>query len=199
VPKRVDHGERRDQIARALWRVATVDGLRAATLRRIAAEAGISMNLVQYYFPAKDQMIHYGLHRLIELASGRLRAELAEVLPTGDPRLILRACLLGLLPITEQGRLLSAVYTAYLSYALADEDIRALMTRVPRDLAGQLVPVLDTARRSGGVPDSVDPEREIDALLAMATGLASGMLLGTYHAGEAVSMVDYRLTALFGS
>ncbi|MFC4852218.1 TetR/AcrR family transcriptional regulator [Actinophytocola glycyrrhizae] len=194
MPKRVDHGQRRDEIAAALWRVATEEGLRAATLRRIAAEAGISMNLVQYYFPTKAEMVHYGLQRLVELAAVRVQAAAATVLPSADPRAILRACLLGLLPITQEGHRLSAVYTAYLSHALADPGIRELMSRLPRDLAGQLVPAL----RKAALPEWADVEHEIHALLATAAGLASAVLLGTHSADDAVTLIDYRLTALFG-
>jgi AcrR family transcriptional regulator len=192
MPKRVDQAQRRDQIAEALWRVATEEGLRAATLRRIAAEAGMSMNLVQYYFPTKTEMIHYGLARLLEQAGARIGEALRA---SGDPREVLRACLLGLLPVTPEGHRLSAVYTAYLSHALADEDLRDLMRGVPRELGALLVPVLEKAAL---LPRWADAKHEVDALLATASGLASAILLGSHTADEAVTLIDYRLTALFG-
>lgn len=192
MPKRVDHEQRRDQIAAALWRVATDEGLGAATLRRIAAEAGMSMNLVQYYFPTKTEMVHYGLRRLLERAGSRVR-ESAES-AAGGPREILRACLLGLLPVTEEGYRLSAVYTAYLSHAPADAEIRTLLRDVQVDLAEQLIPILRTAV----VPPWADAEQEVHALLSTAAGLASAVLVGVHTPDEAITLIDYRLAALFG-
>ncbi|QFZ21520.1 TetR/AcrR family transcriptional regulator [Saccharothrix syringae] len=198
MPKRVDHGGRRDQVARALWRIAADEGLRAVTLRRVAAEAGISMNLVQYYFPTKVELVHHGLGRLLELAAERRRAELTRVRTTGDLRLVLRTCLVGLLPVTEEGRVLSAVHDAYLSHALGDPGVRELLNRVPHHVADELVPVLRAAREAGAVPASVDPELEVTGLVAMASGLASGVLVGSYRVEEVVAVLDHRLAVLFG-
>jgi AcrR family transcriptional regulator len=46
VPKRVDHDERRRQLTDALLRIAGTRGLRAVTMREVAAEAGVSLRLV---------------------------------------------------------------------------------------------------------------------------------------------------------
>lgn len=187
MPKRVDYAQRRDQIAEALWRVATDEGLGAATLRRIAAEAEMSMNLVQYYFPTKREMIHYGLARLLERAGARI----GEALRTpGSPHQVLRACLRNLLPCTPESHQFTAVYTAYLSHALADEEIRGLMRDVPHELAALLIPLAD------GTPE---PERAINTLLATAAGLAPSILLGTLTTEEAADLLDRQLATLLGT
>jgi TetR/AcrR family transcriptional regulator, transcriptional repressor of bet genes len=191
VPKRVDHEERRREIIQALWRIATVEGLPAVTLRRVAAAAGVSMNLVQYYFTTKDQMIHYGLRRVIDVAVARMTAEIDAVRNSGDPRAILRAALVSMLPADEGGRQTSAVYYAYMLYAVTDEDIRELLSRIPRDLAPQLVPLVEKAQLAG-----IDPLAEVESLIALSTGLAVGVLVGSYTVKEAVAFVDYRLDQL---
>jgi AcrR family transcriptional regulator len=48
VPKRVDHGLRRREIADAVGRITARGGLGAATFREVAAEAGVSVRLIQY-------------------------------------------------------------------------------------------------------------------------------------------------------
>ncbi|MBN6040436.1 TetR/AcrR family transcriptional regulator [Amycolatopsis sp. 195334CR] len=185
MPKRVDHEQRRREITGALWEIARAEGLGAVTLRRVAAEAGMSMNLVQYYFPAKEEMLEYGLRHLIEVASDRLRGEIEAA---SGPRAVLRAALLGLLAVDERSRLLTAVHHAYLAHAITDARVAALLNRIPRELAGQLAPALDH-------PAALT---EVDGLLAMVTGLALGLLVGTYTTAEAVALVDHRLTTLFG-
>ena len=48
MPRRVDHVERRAHITAALLRIAATRGLQAVTMREVAAEAGLSLRLVQY-------------------------------------------------------------------------------------------------------------------------------------------------------
>jgi hypothetical protein len=48
VPRFADHDQRRRQIAEAVWRPAAPRGLEDVTLWQVAAEAGVSMRLVQY-------------------------------------------------------------------------------------------------------------------------------------------------------
>lgn len=193
VPKRVDHQERRREIVRALWRIATEDGLPAATLRRVAAVAGVSMNLVQYYFTTKEQLIRYGLEHVIDVAVARMTAEIDAVRETGDPRAILRAAVVGLLPVDEVSRQTTAVYYAYLLYAVTDRHSRDLLSGIPRDLARQLVPLVERAQRG-----DIDPLAEVESMIALGTGLAVGVLVGSYTGTEAVAFVDYRLDQLFG-
>ena len=48
MPKVVDHAARREQLAAALWRVVVRDGVEAASLRRVAAEAGWSVGSLRH-------------------------------------------------------------------------------------------------------------------------------------------------------
>ena len=50
---------------------------------------------VQYYFPAKEQMLRYAWHRITELSGERAGRDIAEALQTGDERAVIRACLLA--------------------------------------------------------------------------------------------------------
>jgi AcrR family transcriptional regulator len=192
VPKRVDHEERRRTIIRALWRIATEDGLPAVTLRRVAATAGISMNLVQYYFTTKDAMIRQGLERVVDAAVVRMTAEVEAARESGDAAAILRAALVGGLPLDDTSRETSAVYYAYLLYAITDESTREIVRNIPRDLASQLAPLMDEAR-----PADIAPLAEVESLIALTTGVAVGVLVGSYTAAEAVALIDYRVDRLF--
>ncbi|WP_177221424.1 TetR/AcrR family transcriptional regulator [Lentzea xinjiangensis] len=187
MPKRVDHEERRREITEAVWRIATAEGLAAVTLRRVAAEAGISMNLVQYYFTSKEKMIRYGLERVIEVAVARMSAELEAVRESGDSRAVVRAAIVGMLPVDDVTRHTSAVYYAYLLHAITDEEIRSIVSGIPRQLAPRL------AHRVPGA----DPLVELESLIALASGLAVGVLVGSYTAEEAVAFVDHRLDRLY--
>ncbi len=188
----MDHEQRRQEITQALWRIAMTEGVAAATLRRVAAEAGVSMNLVQYYFTTKDQLLRYGLQRVIEVAVERMRDEMAEFTGSGNPRAVLRACLLGMLPVDETAKLTSTIYTAYLSYAVHDPEIKVMVQSIAKSLATQLAPLAESAQDA-----DVDPLAETASLVAMVAGLATQILIETYTPEEAIALVDYRLDRLF--
>ena len=71
MPKRVDHEERRRQIADALLRVAATRGLHATGMREVAAEAGVSLRLVQYYFGTKEELLLAAMQYLAVRFSAR--------------------------------------------------------------------------------------------------------------------------------
>src|SRR6201994_5211864 len=77
MPKRADHERRRRQITEALLRVAAARGLHPAALRDVAAEAGLSVRLIQYYFGTKEQLLLYATQYLAAQLSDRVRARIA--------------------------------------------------------------------------------------------------------------------------
>lgn len=77
MPKRVDHAQRRTEIAEALIRVAGRRGLAAAGMRDVAAEADVSLRLVQYYFETKEKLLFFGLQLLAERFAERVAARVA--------------------------------------------------------------------------------------------------------------------------
>ncbi|MEV4253518.1 helix-turn-helix domain-containing protein [Spirillospora sp. NPDC049652] len=74
MPKKVDHQQRRREIAEALLRIAGARGLQAATMREVAAEAGVSVRLVQYYFDSKLELLLGAVPFLGEQMSARMVA-----------------------------------------------------------------------------------------------------------------------------
>lgn len=94
MPKRVDHEERRGQIAEALIRVAGRRGLHAVGMRDVAAEAGVSLRLVQYYFGTKEKLLLYGLQHLTDRFTERVGARLRAAGGDPGPRATAEALLL---------------------------------------------------------------------------------------------------------
>ena len=54
---RLPMAERRAQLVRAALTVASRDGIEAATVRAIAAEAGVSLGVVHYCFEDKNELL----------------------------------------------------------------------------------------------------------------------------------------------
>jgi TetR/AcrR family transcriptional regulator, transcriptional repressor of bet genes len=61
MPKRVDPLAQRRSIAEAVFRLAVARGADAVSMRDVAAEAGVSLGMVQHYFRSKDEMLLFAL------------------------------------------------------------------------------------------------------------------------------------------
>ncbi|WP_410617085.1 TetR/AcrR family transcriptional regulator [Amycolatopsis sp. lyj-109] len=197
MPKRVDHQQRRREIAEAVFRIAAQGGLPAVTLRAVAAEAGISMNLVQYYFPAKGDMLRFAWRRVVELSIERGTVEVGRALKSGDERAVVHAYLTAVLPSDERTRLLCAVQIAYFAVDVSrggqHPEQEALLPHLVRGLAEQI----SLAQNGKRVSSALDAALEAGALATMAAGLVTGILVGAYTVEEAFALIDYRLGHLF--
>ena len=96
MPKVVDHEERRAELAAAVWRLASSDGLEAVTVRRVAEEAGWSTGAVVHYFADKEELLLLAFSTVADRVRTRL-AEAAE--QTTEPLDLVRAWLVEGLPI----------------------------------------------------------------------------------------------------
>ena len=93
MPRQVDHEERRRQIAAALVRTAAARGLPAAGMREVAAEAGVSVRLIQYYFGTKEQLMLFTMRQLAEQMGERALARIRALGSPPTPRSIISAIL----------------------------------------------------------------------------------------------------------
>jgi len=120
VPKRVDHEERRRQIADALVRTAATRGLHATGMREVAAEAGVSLRLVQYYFGTKEELLLAAMQQLAAQFAERSLTRLKEKGGPASPRDVIAAILTEGLPAGGERRTFTVVHTAYLALSLTD-------------------------------------------------------------------------------
>src|ERR1700722_5749043 len=123
VPKRVDHEERRRQIADALLRTAATRGLHATGMREVAAEAGVSLRLVQYYFGTKEELLLAAMQHLAVQFAERAMARINRLKETespASPRDVIAAILTEALPADDERRTFTVLYTAYFALSLTD-------------------------------------------------------------------------------
>jgi TetR/AcrR family transcriptional repressor of bet genes len=67
--KRASEAERREQILRAAFEVASREGIGSLTIRAVAAEAQVSHALVLFHFQRKERLVHALLDWLIQATS----------------------------------------------------------------------------------------------------------------------------------
>ncbi|MFB4310991.1 TetR/AcrR family transcriptional regulator [Actinomadura sp. GTD37] len=187
MPRTADHDARRAQIIDGLVRAAARDGLHAVTMRSVAAEAGVSLRLVQYYFESKARLMNAALERLERQSRERWAARLAG-LDDPSPRETVEALLAEALPTDPESRAFHQVWTSYAVLALTDPSLAAQpFVEGPDRLERQLAQVLAEARAPG------DPAREAARLLALAHGLGTSVLVGRRTPDSAMDILRRHL------
>ncbi|MFC4003596.1 TetR/AcrR family transcriptional regulator [Prauserella oleivorans] len=196
MPRTADHAERRAQIIDGLLSLAAREGLHAVTLRAVAAEAGVSLRLVQYYFHTKAALMHAALVELERQSHRRLAARLATLPDPVPARTHVEALLAEALPTDERSRAFHRTWTSYAVLAMTDPELAAQpFVDGPRRLERELTTVL--ARAAGQLAPDADPAAEAARLLNLAHGLGTGVLVGQRTVPEAQDVLGYHLDRLF--
>ncbi|MFC5225478.1 TetR/AcrR family transcriptional regulator [Streptomyces fimbriatus] len=198
MPRTADHAQRRAQIVGGLVRVATRDGLHAVTMRAVAAEAGVSVRLVQYYFETKGRLMLAALRHLEEQSHDRWAARLSAQPSPPSPRARVEALLAEALPTDEAGRTFHVLWTSCAMLAMTDPEIAAEpFTEGPDRLETQLADLLRHAQADGGLDEAADPDVESARLLALSHGLGTSVLAGRRTPDAALEVLRYHLDRLF--
>ncbi|MEV7011855.1 TetR/AcrR family transcriptional regulator [Streptosporangium sp. NPDC051022] len=198
MPKQVDHDERRRLLTEALLRIAGTRGLQAVSMREIAAEAGVSLRVVQYYFTDKQALLDSGLTELTARLDRRVRRRAAAATGGLSTRGVFEAVLGAILPSDEQSQLDSLAWTAYYTAALTDPALAAAALTRPDALEDFLTTRLTTAQQAGDLASDRDPRTEVAALLALANGLTASVLGRQRSHEAAIAIIDYQLDRFFG-
>ena len=201
VPKRVDHEERRRQIADALLRTAATRGLHAAGMRQVAAEAGVSLRLVQYYFGTKEELMLFAMQQLAAQFAARAMAQINQIKDTGDPvspRDVIAAILIQALPADDERRTFTILNAAYFALSLTEPALAiGPLVKNSNAVTGVIASQLRAAQAAGHTPAGLDPDLEALSLLAMSAGLGTSILGGQSSPGQAQAVIDYHLNRLF--
>ncbi|MEN3273057.1 MAG: hypothetical protein V7636_1818 [Actinomycetota bacterium] len=192
MPKRVDHAVRRRELTDAVVRITLKGGLDSATFREVAAEAGVSVRLVQYYFGSKDDLLLATQRHVAQRSIERLRAWIAK--SDGSPRSWLRAFMTSFIPTDDESRVAMLMYVALHTASLVDPQLaRTEALEVPR---GMRTAIAEQLRR-GKLRAGVDADRESALLTALVPSLAQGVLDGMHTAEQAFTLIDYALDRAF--
>lgn len=169
MPKVVDPEQRRGELAEAVWRVASRDGLAAVTMRGVAGEAGWSTGSVAHYFSDKEELLVFAF----ELIADRVRRRMeGHVSPADQPLERVRAQLIEALPLDEERRTEVRLWFGLLGLALTRPALAAAQRAAYRAWRDVLAGALTEAREQGRLAESLDPHAEAAALVALVDGLA---------------------------
>ncbi|WP_280336418.1 TetR/AcrR family transcriptional regulator [Nocardia wallacei] len=198
MPRTADHTARRAQIADALIRLAARDGLHAVSMRSVAAEAGVSLRLVQYYFQTKNGLLIGALQHLEQQSRQRWADRLRGLPDPPPPREFVEAFLAEALPTDEPSRVFHLVGTSYAMLARADPELatQPFATGIDR-LEHQLADALIRARDHGTLTPGIDPHFEATRLVMMVNGLGTSVLAGHRTTDYALVVLHDHLDHIF--
>ncbi|MFE4453022.1 TetR/AcrR family transcriptional regulator [Streptomyces sp. NPDC056796] len=197
MPKQVDHRERRETIARALWRVVDLRGVLHLSLREVAREAGISHGQLQHYFASRQDLLTFAMDFAAEQTARRVGRRLEELGDPPHPRDVLRLTLIEMLPLHADARATSRMNAAYVLEALHDEEVFARTRDGMLQGRARIEELIRQAITDGHIGSARDPATETDLLLAL-TGFATLIELDVIEPHAVLRAVDQHLDRLFG-
>ncbi|KNB53195.1 TetR/AcrR family transcriptional regulator [Streptomyces caatingaensis] len=196
MPKQVDHRERREAIARALWRVVEQRGISHLTVREVAREAGFSHGHLQHYFASREEMLSFAMDFASEQSALRVARAREGLGDPPHPRAMLRLMLTELLPLHPDSRATSRMGAAYVLEALHDETIHARAREGLLQGRDQVERLVREAIADGHIAPDRDPVVETNLLLALS-GFTPLLELGVLAADDVLAAVDHHLDGLF--
>ena len=196
MPRRVDQDERRAHLTAALLRIASTRGLEAVSMREVAAEAGVSLRVVQYYFTDKKTLLDSGLVELAARLDRRIR-ERSSAVSACRCTPCSRPCWAASCPAASR-----AVWTRR-------PGRRTTPSRSPTRRSARTASTIRTRSRTGSPhgspprsrrashPPPGKPRIEVAALLALVNGLTASVLGRQRTAEDAAGVLRHVLDRLF--
>jgi TetR/AcrR family transcriptional repressor of bet genes len=198
VPRKADHAQRRRQIIEAVWRITARGGLGAASFREVAADAGVSVRLVQYYFGTKADLMRAANDAVAARMGSRVARALLELGVDAPPRDLVDAVIGEFLPTDRESGDAMRLFYAFFTAQLTDSSRARVASRgIPNDLVAFLRRQIERAQERGETSKDVDPQFEAMILMSALPAIASGVLAKFVTLEDARAALDYALDRLF--
>lgn len=194
MPKLIDHAQRQEEIAEAVWRVIRRDGVSAVSVRDVAAEAGISTGSLRHVFASKAELLAYSMRLVQKRVRERAEAHVAIT----DPWERALAVIAEFLPLDANRRCEVDVNLALVAESPAHPLLKDIALEAYRELRAGCVTVLTRLAERGLIRPALDIEAEAIRLHALIDGLAVHALIGdtsAAHTAESVIVQHLRTLA----
>ena len=166
--RRIDTDGRRRELAPALWRVVLREGIEQASVRKVAAEAGISKGSLRHVFPSQSELLAFAM----ELITDAARRRVAAIDPSCHVRDLVEQRLHSLLVLDAETRAIFEVWLAFALRARVDASLRPLRAETHAQVRSLCRQSLETLRAQSETRPDVDLEYEAERLHALIDGLA---------------------------
>ncbi|MFC7814024.1 TetR/AcrR family transcriptional regulator [Streptomyces sp. NPDC057367] len=173
MPRIADHDARHGQITDAVQRLVVRHGLNAVTVARTAAEAGVSVGLVQHYFTTKEEMLLATFARV----NGRFTARVDELVNRGEAEgrtiaEMLRQALAELMPLDDARRAEFLVRLAFAGQAANNARLAAVQRETLVGIRSRVSQAITNGTVCGEVAQRIDAADQALRIVAFTEGLA---------------------------
>jgi AcrR family transcriptional regulator len=190
MPKTVDHDQRRSQLAAALWRIVDRGALEPIGIRDVAAEAGVSVGMVQHYFPDKASLLRFAVERLREKGAARVQRKLRALPEPRDPLEVVKVIMRERLPLTPRQAAQGRVVLAWLTQIGYSPELAGVVASDQRQICAVMADCLRAGQADGRVHEAIDAETAAFGLWALNEGLVAGLLTGLHTPRSALQVLD---------
>jgi len=166
MPRVVDAGQRRAEVAEAVRRVIIRNGVTGTTLRDVAGEAGYSTGVLTHYFPDKAALLLFAL----QATTGRVAERIARIDPNKAGAL--GAVIEEVLPLDEQRTVNWLVWLAFWGEATGDQALAAEQRAHYRGFRGRCEEMIVAAQARREFSPELDAGDEADRVVALVDGIA---------------------------
>lgn len=167
MPKLIDQDARRRQLAQATWAVILRDGIGRASVRAVAAEAGLSAGSLRHTFPTQVELLEFSMRLVNENATKRVLAH-----PPMPARLAVETYAKELLPLDADRRAEIEINLLLISLAATEPRLAAIRDESRAGLARGCRIWIDLLIAEGEASADLDAELEAKRLHAVLDGLA---------------------------
>lgn len=190
MPKEVDHHARRLVLLDAMWRITRRDGWDAISLRKLAAEADVSMGLVQHYFNTKDEMLRFATEMMAEDTRQRIRHRVTELAEPISPRTLVETALNEMIPDADRRDVEAEAAEVWVRRFLLRPESRAMLNQGLADVRAFLAEQITLAGKTNA-------ELDADGLIALIDGLNYDIVAGSQTAASAKAILRAQLDCVF--
>ncbi|UPK73769.1 TetR family transcriptional regulator [Nocardioidaceae bacterium SCSIO 66511] len=182
---------RKAEIMEAVERLLTRGGINAVTMRAVAAEAGVSLRLVQYYGSTKDELLGATLDRLAAKSVERWQARIGHP-ERESPVEVIRAFFDEALPTDQASRGFHRVGVSLEALAITHSDTAGnAYQKHLSGLADHLAGVLQSDNLSATAARNLGLE-----VIGLAHGVGTLLMAGQLSAHDAKTLIKNYLERL---
>jgi AcrR family transcriptional regulator len=165
---KIDSQSRRRELGEALWRVVLREGIEAASVRKVAAEAGVSNGSLRHVFPSQSELLTFAMQLIVDEVSRRV----ATADASGEVRDVVEHRLQSLLVLDPETRAVFDVWLAFISRARVDASLRPLRDQTHAQVRNLCRQSVETLGAHGKARPELDVGHETERLHALIDGLA---------------------------
>lgn len=173
MPKLINHDERKQEIAHAVWTVLAREGVRGVSVRTVAAEAGISTGSLRHVFPSHEEMMLFSL----DFVGKKFIRSLTSRPFKGQLIYNFEELYTYLSPVSDDGKRFITVIAGVLADATIFPEIAKILQEHEADFIYAYGFLLSQLRAQGYLKPGLDIDLEVEKLVALLWGVNSLYLL----------------------